>query len=116
MIVMVNILLINIILSTSFTIPENLQKKIFELEEEGKTVVTVFIEDKLIGLIAVADTIRDNSIQIVQQIKNMGKQVILLTGDNKRTANAIAKKLEIENVLAEVLPNRKGRRNKKTTR
>lgn len=98
---------------TSFTIPENLQKKIFELEEEGKTVITVFIEDKLIGLIAVADTIRDNSIQIVQYIKNMGKQVILLTGDNKRTANAIAKKLEIENVLAEVLPNRKAEEIKK---
>jgi Cu+-exporting ATPase len=98
---------------TSFTIPENLQKKIFELEEEGKTVVTVFIGEKLIGLIAVADTIRDNSIQIVHYIKNMGKQVILLTGDNKRTANAIAKKLEIENVLAEVLPNRKAEEIKK---
>jgi P-type Cu+ transporter len=99
--------------STSFTIPENLQKKIFELEEEGKTVVTVFIEEKLIGLIAVADTIRDNSIQIVQHLKNIGKQVILLTGDNKRTANAIAKKLKIENVLAEVLPNRKAEEIKK---
>ena len=98
---------------TSFTIPENLQKKIFELEEEGKTVVTVIIEEKLIGLIAVADTIRDNAIQIVQHLKNIGKQVILLTGDNKRTANAIAKNLEIENVLAEVLPNRKAEEIKK---
>ncbi len=97
----------------SFTIPENLQKKIFELEEEGKTVVTVSIEDKLIGLIAVADTIRDNAIQIVQHLKNMGKQVILLTGDNKRTADTIAKKLDIENVLAEVLPNRKAEEIKK---
>ena len=98
---------------TSFTIPENLQKKIFELEEEGKTVITVFVEDKLIGLIAVADTIRDNAIQIVQHLKNMGKQVILLTGDNKRTADTIAKKLGIENVLAEVLPNRKAEEIKK---
>jgi P-type Cu+ transporter len=97
----------------SFTIPETLQKKIFELEEDGKTVVTVFVEDKLIGLIAVADTIRDNTIQIIQHLKELGKHVILLTGDNKRTTNAIAKKLGIENVLAEVLPNRKAEEIKK---
>jgi Cu+-exporting ATPase len=97
----------------SFTIPETSQKKIFELEEEGKTVVTVFAEDKLIGLIAVADTIRDNTIQIIQHLKELGKHIILLTGDNKRTAHAIAKKLEIENVLAEVLPNRKAEEIKK---
>ena len=97
----------------SFTIPETLEKKIFELEEEGKTVVTVFVEDKLIGLIAVADTIRDNTIQIIQHLKELDKYVILLTGDNKRTANAIAKKLGIENVLAEVLPNKKAEEIKK---
>ena len=99
--------------SISFTIPENLQNKIFELEEEGKTIATVYVEGKLIGLIAVADTIRDNAIQIVQHLKNMGKQVILLTGDNKRTADTIAKKLGIEDVLAEVLPNRKAEEIKK---
>jgi len=99
--------------SSSNTIPETLYKKIFELEEEGKTVVTVFVEDKLIGLIAVADTIRDNAIQIVQYLKSMGKQVILLTGDNKRTAYTIAKKLGIEEVLAEVLPDRKAEEIKK---
>ena len=58
-------------------------------------------------------TIRNNAIQIVHHLKNMGKQVILLTGDNKRTAYAIAKKLDIENVLAEVLPNRKAEEIKK---
>ena len=98
---------------TPFTIPKNLQSKISELEEEGKTVVTIFIENKLIGLIAVADTIRDNARQIVQYLKKMDKHVILLSGDNKRTADAIAKKLEIENVLAEVLPNRKAEEIKK---
>ncbi len=102
--------------SSSFTIPEILQKKIRELEKEGKTVATVFVADKIIGLIAVADTIRDNAIQIVHHLKNMGKQVILLTGDNKRTADAIAKQLDIENVLAEVLPNRKAEGNKKITK
>ncbi|HET9774847.1 MAG TPA: copper-translocating P-type ATPase [Nitrososphaeraceae archaeon] len=89
------------------TIPEILQTKIYELEKEGKTVITVFAGDKLIGIIAVADTIRDNAIQIIQYIKNMGKHVILLTGDNKRTADTIAKKLEIENVLAEIMPEKK---------
>lgn len=99
--------------SSSNTIHQTFQKKIMELEREGKTVVTVFVEDKLIGLIAVADTIRDNAIQIVQHLKSMGKHVILLTGDNKRTANAIAKKLGIENVLADVLPNKKAEEIKK---
>jgi Cu+-exporting ATPase len=86
---------------------EKFQSKIFELESEGKTVVTVFSEDKLIGIIAVADIIRENAIQIVKQIQSMGKEIILLSGDNKRTVNAIARKLNIKNVLAEVLPHEK---------
>lgn len=93
----------------SFTIQEKLQQKIFELEEEGKTVVIVAIEDQIIGILAVADTIRDNAIQIVEDLKNMKKQVILLTGDNKRTSDVIAKKLKIENVVAEILPERKAK-------
>ena len=86
---------------------EKFQSKIFELESEGKTVVTVFSEDKLIGIIAVADIVRENAMQIVKQIQSMGKEIILLSGDNKRTVNAIAKKLNIKNVLAEVLPHEK---------
>ena len=54
-----------------------------------------------------------NPCGIVQDLKNMGNQIILLTGDNKRTANAIAKKLEIDNVLAEVLPDKKAEEIKK---
>ena len=77
------------------------------MEAEGKTVVTVFVEDKLIGIIAVSDTLRDNAISVVKQIQSMGKQVILLTGDNERTAKAIAKKLNIKNVLSNVLPQSK---------
>lgn len=89
------------------TLIKKFQSKIFELESEGKTVVTVFSEDKLIGIIAVADIIRENAIQIVKQIQSMGKEIILLSGDNKRTVNAIARKLNIKNVLAEVLPHEK---------
>ena len=89
------------------TISKKFLAKILELESEGKTVITVFAEDKLIGLIAVADIIRENAIHIVKQIHSMGKEIILLSGDNQRTANSIAQRLGIVNVLAEVLPNEK---------
>ena len=58
----------------------------------------------MVGLIAVADTLREDSKYIIDQIKKMKKQVILMSGDNKRTANAIAKKLGIESVMAQVSP------------
>ncbi len=88
-------------------ITNEIQSKIYELETQGKTVVTVLIEDKLIGIIAVADTLRENSVETVKQLQSMGKETILLSGDNKRTANAIAKKVGIKSVLAEVLPEQK---------
>jgi P-type Cu+ transporter len=89
-------------------IPENLQTKITDLESEGKTVVAVFIEDKLAGLIAVADTLRENANHVIAEIQHkMKNDIILMTGDNQRTANAIAKKLGIQNVLSQVLPESK---------
>ncbi len=87
--------------------PKEMESKITKLELEGKTVVTVFVEEKLIGLIAVADTIREDTISIVKKIKSMGKEVILLSGDNQRTTNAIAKQIGIENVFSEMLPQQK---------
>ncbi|WP_148686793.1 heavy metal translocating P-type ATPase [Candidatus Nitrosocosmicus hydrocola] len=86
---------------------KEMDSTITKLELEGKTVVTIFVDEKLIGLIAVADTIRDESFSIVKQIKSMGKEVILLSGDNQRTSNAIAKKIGIDNVFAEMLPHQK---------
>jgi P-type Cu+ transporter len=90
-------------------IPENLQTKITDLESEGKTVVAVFIEDKLAGLIAVADTLRENANHVIAEIQHKMKKndIILMTGDNQRTANAIAKKLGIQKVLSQVLPESK---------
>ena len=90
-------------------IPENLQTKITDLESEGKTVVAVFIEDKLAGLIAVADTLRENANHVIAEIQHKMKKndIILMTGDNQRTANAIAKKLGINKVLSQVLPETK---------
>lgn len=90
-----------------YQIPKRLRSRISELESEGKTVVTVFTEDKLAGVIAVADTLRDNARSIVDELKSSGKDVILMTGDNERTAGAIAKKLGINNVMAQVFPQTK---------
>ena len=84
-----------------------MQSKITELESQGKTVVAILVEDKLVGLIAVADTLRDNAKHTIDEIKRMEQKtynILLMTGDNERTAAAIAKELGIGNVLAEVLP------------
>ena len=93
--------------NNGITIPQKLQSKLTELESEGKTVVAVFIEHKLAGLIAVADTLRENAKYMIDEIKGMEEKkynIILMSGDNERTARAIAKELGISNVLAEVLP------------
>ena len=76
---------------------------------EGKTLITIFVNDKLAGIIAVADTLRENAKAIIEEIKHAGKDVILMSGDNERTAKAIAKKLGIDNVLAPVLPETKAK-------
>ena len=84
-----------------------MQSKITELESEGKTVVAVFVEDKLAGLFTVADTLRENAKYMIDEIRRMEQKeynVILMSGDNERTATSIAKELGISNVLAEVLP------------
>ena len=89
------------------TIPQKLQSKTRELESQGKTVIVIFVEDKLAGLIAVADTLRENAKHMIDEIKRMEQRkynIILMSGDNERTARAIAKELGITNVLAEVLP------------
>ena len=80
------------------------EEKVTRLENEGKTVMVLALNEKVIGLIAVADTIKEFSKKAVQELHQMNKEVIMITGDNKRTADAIAKQLEIDNVLADVLP------------
>ncbi|HEX7209140.1 MAG TPA: HAD-IC family P-type ATPase, partial [Nitrososphaeraceae archaeon] len=97
----------------SSIIPQRLQSEIFKLEAEGKTVVAVYIEDKLVGLIAVADTLREDAKHTIDEIKQMNKEVIIISGDNERTANAIANKLGINNVLAQVMPETKAQEVKK---
>lgn len=94
-------------------IPYSIAAKITELESEGKTVVTIFVENRLAGIIAVADTLRSNAGHIVNEIRCMAKEVILMSGDNERTANAIAKRVGISKVLSRVSPEAKAAEIKK---
>ena len=91
------------------SVPEPIKNKIIDLESDGKTVVGVFVEDNLSGLIAVADTLRDNAKYVITEIVKMKKDVILMSGDNSRTAKAIARKLGINIIMAEVSPENKAR-------
>lgn len=80
---------------------------LLKLEDEGKTVVMLAVNEKLIGLIAIADTVKDTALSGVAALQKMGIETVMITGDNKRTAQAIAKQVGIKRVLAEVLPQEK---------
>ncbi len=75
-----------------------------ELANEGKTPMFVAINQKIAGIIAVADTVKENSAMAIKKLQSMGIEVAMITGDNSRTAQAIAKQVGIKRVLAEVLP------------
>ncbi|GED32039.1 heavy metal translocating P-type ATPase [Brevibacillus centrosporus] len=83
------------------------------LEEAGKTAMLVAIDNRYAGMVAVADTIKETSKDAVSRLKDMGIQVIMITGDNERTAKAIAAQVGIDHVLAEVLPEGKAEEVKK---
>jgi len=83
------------------------EQRIRELEKEGKTVVLVVVGGELVGLIAIADTLKENSKKAVEDLKNLGLEVWMITGDNQRTAEAIAEEVGIERVMAQVLPDKK---------
>ena len=85
----------------------DVELEISRLENEGKTAMLMSVDKKPAAVIAVADTIKQNSKQAVAELKKLGIEVYMLTGDNKRTAEAIAKQAGIDNVIAEVLPEHK---------
>jgi Cu+-exporting ATPase len=80
-----------------------------KLENEGKTVMIVAVAGQIVGLIAVADTLKDSSVQAIGQLKKIGIKTLMITGDNQRTAKAIAGQVGIDEVLAEVLPQDKAK-------
>ena len=84
----------------------SLNQKIESLEEEGKTVM-VLTDKKPLGIIAVADEIKEDSPEAIQNLENLGLTVYMITGDNERTAKAIAKKANIKNYFASVMPDQK---------
>jgi Cu+-exporting ATPase len=83
------------------------QNDIARLESEGKTVMILAVNKKIAGLIAVADTIKESAKAGVQALQKKGIEVVMITGDNQKTAQAIAKQVGINKVLAEVLPDQK---------
>lgn len=89
------------------------KEMIYGLEEQGKTVMILSENKKIIGLMAVADTIKETSPEAVKNLQELGIKVYMITGDNKRTAKAIAEKAGIENFFAEVLPEDKAKYVKK---
>jgi Cu2+-exporting ATPase len=89
------------------TVPENVVSRADAFSEEGKTPLLFACDGKLLGIIAVADVIKDDSRQAISELKDMGLKVVMLTGDNKRTARAIGKKAGVDEVIAGVLPDGK---------
>jgi len=88
-------------------ISKELQKDADGLLDQGKSLVYVATGGKVDGIIAVADELKENAAEVVKRLKQMRLQVIMITGDNKKTAEAIAKKLGIDRYLAEILPEKK---------
>lgn len=86
---------------------DQFEHRIVNLEEEGKTVLILSVEKQIIGLIAFADTLKDDSAKTISALKSIGIETWLISGDNQATVNSIAKKVNIENVLANAKPKQK---------
>jgi len=85
------------------------EERVVNLEIQGKTVMLLALDRKPVGLIAVSDTLRDNAAEAIGQLHQMGLETVMITGDNRRTAEAMARQAGIERVLAEVLPDDKAK-------
>lgn len=94
-------------------ISEEFQKQKNQLEEEGKTAMIMADTGKILGLIAVADTVKESSKEAITYLREMNIKTIMITGDNHRTAKAIARQVGIEQILSEVLPEDKAKEVKK---
>lgn len=83
------------------------EQKMINLESEGKTVMILGMEQDIVGLVGVADTVKESSPAAIKALKELGIETIMLTGDNEKTAKAVAKSVQIERVIANVLPGEK---------
>jgi Cu+-exporting ATPase len=92
---------------------KDIDYKLAELESQGKTAMILATSKEIVGIIAVADTVKETSKEAISSLKKMGIEVYMITGDNERTAKAIAKQVGISNILAEVLPEDKANEVKK---
>lgn len=103
-----HILLGNRMLMTSAGIPvSGAESVLHTMEDAGKTAMILAVDGEVAGVIAVADTLKDHSVEAVRALKAMGIEVVMLTGDNRRTAEAIARQVGVDDVIAEVLPAQK---------
>jgi len=89
------------------------EEKIVQFEDEGKTVILIAIDNVVGGIIAIADTLKERTKDAIEELKEMKFNVAMITGDNARTANAVAEQIGIQNVLSEVLPQDKANEVKK---
>ena len=89
------------------SVPEDMMRQAERLADEGKTPLMFGLGDKLLGIIAVADVIKEDSTEAVKELRNMGIRVVMLTGDNKKTAGAIGRQAGVDEVIAGVLPDGK---------
>jgi Cu+-exporting ATPase len=95
----------NVRMMNAYNYPLNgLESEVSRLQSEAKTAMLVAVDGKVEGVIAVADTLKDNSKEAIDELHRMGLKVAMITGDNQKTAEAIAKQVGIDQVLAEVLP------------
>ncbi len=98
---------VNLMKEHDIDVKEDVLNKLHELEDQGKTAMLVAKVNQVIGIIAVADTLKEDSINAINELKSLGLKTAMITGDNKRTAQAIADQVGIDHIVSEVLPDGK---------
>ena len=94
-------------ISSQISVDDTIKEKASSLSKEGKTPLFFACDDELLGIIAVADVIKEESPKAIKELQNMGIRVVMLTGDNEKTAKAIGKQIGVDNVISDVLPDGK---------
>ncbi|GAG80521.1 unnamed protein product, partial [marine sediment metagenome] len=97
----------------NISIPKEVEKNISQLEYEGKTVILIALSNKISGIIAIADILKETTKDAIKEFEKMNFNIVMITGDNAKTANTIANRIGIKKVLAEILPQDKANEVKK---